>query len=447
MIVTKRALPRRTFLRGMGCTLALPVLEAMVPAFRTAAAAGPVTRLGFFYVPNGIYPSAWRPSGEGRAFEFGRTSASLSPLREHTNLISGLSNFEAEAKGDGGGPHARMASAWLSGARPKKTEGSDYEVGVTADQVAAAELGRHTQLRSLELGLDPGYMVGNCENGYSCVYLNTISWRTATTPLPTETDPRAVFERLFGESGTDAQRQVQLRRDRSVLDAVREDMAALQAKLGPGDSATVTEYFDAVREVEQRIQLTEQRNAESPIQVGEAPLSVPESYDEHAKLMFSLITLAYRADVTRVVAFQLGRETNGRSFPWIGVPQAHHSVSHHGGQAGNIEPYCKINAYQLSLFADFAKSLKNIPDGDGSLLDHSMLLYGAGMSDGDLHTPLDLQMALVGGGGGIKGGRYLKYPIETPMANLLRTMLLQVGVRDETFGDSNGELPELLRSA
>jgi hypothetical protein len=448
MYITKVAVPRRTFLRGIGATLALPLLDAMVPALtaQRQTAAAPVPRLGFFYVPNGIYPPAWRPTGEGTAFEMAQVMKPLEPFRNQLVPVSGLSNWEAEPRGEGGGVHSRIGPSWLSGRRPKRTEGSDYESGTTADQIAAMTLGKDTPLPSIELTVDPGFLVGNCENGYSCVYTSSLSWRTATTPLPMEADPRAVFERLFGEADSAAQRLVDLRQDRSILDAVANDLARLQARLGAPDRTAVSEYLDAVRSVERRIQLTEQHNSTSPVRAPK-PLSIPESYEEHTRLMFDLLVLAYQSDVTRVHTFQYGRELSNRSYPWIGVPDAHHGVSHHGGNAASVVAYTKINTYHAVLFAEFLEKMRSTPDGDGSLLDHSIFLYGAGMSDGDLHSPLDLPLVLAGGGcGRLKGGRHVKYPLDAKsrMSNLLVTLLEKVGVPEGSIGDSTGELPEFL---
>jgi hypothetical protein len=448
MFITKTALPRRTFLRGMGTALALPFLDAMMPALTAMrqTAAQPVPRLGFFYVPNGIYPVAWRPLGEGTTFTIAPTMSPLERFRNQMVPISGLSNWEAEPRGEGGGVHSRIGPSWLSGSRPKRTEGSDYRCGITADQVAARELGKYTPLPSIELTVDPGFLVGNCENGYSCVYTSSLCWRDATTPLPMEADPRAVFERLFGEADTPDGRLRDLRHDRSILDGVAQDIARLQAKLGSADRTVLGDYLETVRTVERRIDLIEQHNRRSPVQA-DKPLAVPESYEEHVRLMFDLLGLAYRSDVTRVHTFQYGRELSLRSYSWIGVPDAHHGVSHHGGNPASVTGYTKINMYHVALFAEFVEKMRSTPDGDGSLLDHSIFVYGAGMSDGDLHSPLDLPTVLVGGGcGRLKGGRYLQYPLDakSKMSNLLVTLLDKVGVPKETIGDSTGELPELL---
>jgi hypothetical protein len=448
MFISKRQLSRRTVLRGMSTTLALPLLDAMVPALTALAQtpAQPVPRLGFFYVPNGIYPPSWHPTRQGTAFSLAPIMSPLAPFQDQMVPIAGLCNWEAEPRGEGGGVHSRIGPAWLSGSRPKRTEGSDYECGMTADQVAASVLGQDTPLPSIELTVDPGFLVGNCENGYSCVYTSSLSWRDATTPLPMEGDPRAVFERLFGDADTPAGRLRDLRHDRSILDAVTQDLARLDARLGPSDRTALGEYLESVRSVERRIRLIEQHNDQSTVQA-EKPLSVPQSYDEHVRLMFDLLVLAYQSDVTRVHTFQYGRELSLRNYPWIGVPDAHHGVSHHGGNPESVAGYVKINTYHVELFAAFLEKMRATPDGDGSLLDHAICVYGAGMSDGDLHSPLDLPTVLVGGGcGRLEGNRYLEYPLAdtSKMSNLLVTLLEKVGVHEETIGDSTGALPEFL---
>ena len=449
MIITKTSLPRRTFLRGIGVTLALPLLDAMVPALRAATqAADRVHRLGFFYIPSGVAGGGrhWLPEGEGTSFKLSKTLSGLAPFRDQTVVVSGLSNFQAEPLYEGGGPHTRAPSAWLSGARPKRTEGADVLLGTTADQIAAPVVGQDTQLLSLELALEPNYQLGNCDNGYSCVYKNTFSWRTPTTPMPMETNPRAVFERLFGDGGSGAERLTQLRMDRSILDSVTDEVYDLKRKLGLGDRGTVGDYLDAVRDVERRIQKAEKHTRESPgLPVGQtAPVGTPAGYDEHAKMMVDLLFLAYQGDITRVATFQLGREASRQPYPEIGVPEALHEVSHHQNDPHKIEQHEKINSYHLALFSRLLEKMKASPDGDGSLLDHSMLLFGSGMGDGDLHSPLNLPLVLAGGGSGqLKGGRHLKYPLETPMANLLVSLLHKVGVPIAELGDSTGELSDL----
>jgi hypothetical protein len=443
MFITKKALPRRTFLRGMGVTMALPLLDAMVPAVSAFAktAASPVKRLGFIYIANGAAPGFWTPKGEGRDFAFSPVLAPLAPLREHVLIPSGLEHRMAEGYGDGNGEHTRSTPAFLSGAHPKLTEGADVRAGVTADQIAAAQLGQHTRVPSLELQLDSNYLVGNCENGYSCTYMNTISWRSATQPNPMENNPRLVFERLFGEGGTTQQRAAQLRKNRSILDTITDQMGALRQSLGPGDQTRVGEYFDSIREVERRIEIAETADTESTLpELLERPIGIPESYDAHSKLMFDLWTLAFQADVTRVVTKMMCREVNGRTYPWIGVNSSHHNVSHHQLDPGKLSDYAKINTYHVSLLAYFLERLRSTPDGDGTLLDNSIILYGGGIGDGDRHDHINLPLVVAGGGDRIRGGRHVVYPEGTPMTNLLLTLLHKAAVNIQRLGDSTGPL-------
>jgi hypothetical protein len=446
MFIKKMALPRRTILRGMGAALALPLLDAMVPAFTATAqtAANPVPRLGFFYAPNGTYLPNFHPVGVGKSFEMTPVLKPLEALRDHVVVVSGLANKGAETLSEGGGVHTRCGASWLSGIRPKKTEGADIEAGTSIDQMAARVIGKDTPLNSLQLALDYDFVVGSCENGYSCVYQRTFSWKTPTTPMPMESNPRAVFERLFGEGGTAAERFARMRQDRSVLDLAMADMARLQRRLGGRDRLTVDEYLSAVRDVEQRIQRAEKRTDTATVTVPEEPVGIPDSFDEHAKLMMDLTLLSYQADVTRVVAFQISRELSGRAYPWIGVPDGHHGVSHHQLDPEKITKATKINAYHVSLFARLLEKMRNTPDGDGSLLDHSMMMYGAGMGDSDHHTPVNLPVVLVGGGcGQLAGGRHLVYPDNTPMMNLGVSLLNKVGVDVKQIADSTGRLVDL----
>jgi hypothetical protein len=444
MIITKTALPRRTFLRGMGVTMALPLLDAMVPALSAFArtAAYPVKRLGFIYIANGAAPGFWTPKGEGRNFEFSSSLAPLEPLREHVFIPSGLEHRMAEGYGDGNGEHTRSTATFLSGTHPKLTEGADVRAGITADQIAARALGQQTRLPSLELQLDPNYLVGNCENGYSCTYMNTISWRSATQPNPMENNPRIVFERLFGEGGTTDQRAAQLRKNRSILDTITGQMSGLRQTLGPSDRVRVGEYFDSIREVERRIQIAEKADSESTLpELLERPIGIPDSYDAHSKLMFDLWTLAYQADVTRVVTKMMCREVNGRTYPWIGVNASHHNVSHHQLDPGKLADYAKINTYHVSLLAYFLDRLRSTPDGDGTLLDNAIIVYGGGLGDGDRHDHINLPIVVAGGGDRIRGGRHVTYPEGTPMTNLLLSVLQKAGVNVQRLGDSNGPLP------
>ena len=447
MIITKRALPRRTVLRGIGATLALPLLDAMVPALSasTRTAAAPVRRLGFFYVPNGVAMTGtvnqWTPEGVGTGFTFSPILKPLESFREQLVVVSGLSHKEADSKGDGNGDHTRGSATWLNGVRPKHTEGADVRAGTTADQIAATALGQDTLLPSLELGLDPNFMVGNCEGGYSCVYMNTLAWSTPTTPLPAEVNPRIVFERLFGEGGTPEQRLAQARKTGSLLDAVLDQMARLQQTLGPADRGKASDYFDSVREIERRIQHTEQQGGAAVLPALERPLGIPETYAAHAELMFELQRLAFQADITRVFTFMMGRETSPRTFPEIGVSEPHHGLSHHGNKSEQLEKFARVNTYQVQQFSSFLEKLRTTPDGDGTLLDNSLLLYGGGLSNGNEHSHINLPLLLAGGAAGrLEGGRHLEYPIDTPMANLLLSVLEKIGVSEDQLGDSTGRL-------
>ena len=444
MIVLKKTLSRRAVLRGVGATLALPMLDAMVPALSgiSGRAAEPVRRLGWVYAPNGMAMDAWRPA-DTKALELSPILGPLGPYREQTVVVSGLAQGQAEALGDGNGEHTRATATWLNGVHPRETEGADVRAGKTADQIAAEQLGRTTPLGSLELAIDQDFLVGSCDNGYSCVYMNTIAWRDPTTPLPMQNNPRVVFERLFGEGGSTASRRSELGIDRSILDAITSDLARLQRDVGSSDRARVTQYLDAVRAVERRIQFSEQNDTELPEL--ERPVGVPESYQEHVELMFDLMALAYQVDMTRVFTFMLGRELNGRAYPEIGIPDSHHGLSHHRDDPERLAQMARINTYHVSLFAHFLDRLAKTPDGDGSLLDHSLLMYGAALSDSNKHSHFDLPLLLVGGSGGqLAGGRHLQYPADTPMTNLLVSQLDKAGIRlDEGLGDSTGRLPEL----
>ena len=442
---TQKALPRRTFLRGVGATLALPLLDAMVPAASALArtVVAPVKRLGFIYIPNGANMAKWTPVDDGTNLTLSPTLSPLQAVQDQVVIPTGLAHRQAEAWGDGNGEHSRASATWLNGIHPKRTEGADVRAGTTADQIAARALGADTPLPSLEISLENSFVVGNCDNGYSCVYTNTIAWRSPTTPLPMEHNPRVVFERLFGEGGTAAERQARLGEDRSILDAVREDMHRLQRDLGPGDRTRVTQYLDAVREIERRIQQAERQSRESVLpEVLDRPVGIPETFDEHARLMFDLQALAFQADITRVFTFLIGREQTSQSYPQIGVADPHHATSHHQLDVEKLEKYAKINTYHVSLLASFLEKLRDLEDGDGSLLDHSMVVYGGGISDGDQHSHIDLPLILAGGGAGqLEGGRHLRYPTDTPMANLLLSMLAKAGVHEEDLGDSTGHLP------
>jgi hypothetical protein len=363
-------------------------------------------------------------------------------VKDQVTVFRGLAQHQAEGLGDGNAEHTRASACWLNGVHPKLTEGADVQAGITADQVAAMELCKDTQLSSLELALEPNYMVGNCNDGYSCVYMNTFVWKTATMPLPMENNPRVVFERLFGLGGTAAQRMAELQTDRSILDSVNAQMARLSGKLGPSDRTIVSEYLDSVRDIEQRIRKSQAQTdgAQLPSKL-DRPVGIPEDFEVHAKLMFDLQWLALRADITRVITFQLAREFSSRSYPQIGVADGHHAISHHDYLPDRLEAYAKIGAYHVQLFSYFLQKLQATPDGDGSMLDHTRYLYGGGISDGDLHDHVNLPTLLVGGGANEhKGGRYFKCPDNTPMNNVLVSMLNKSGVPIERLGDSTGRL-------
>jgi hypothetical protein len=444
MIITKKALPRRTFLRGMGAAVALPLLDAMVPALmrstaRAATAAGPVRRLGFVYMPMGCDLPRWTPAGTGLT-ELSPSLQSLGPFVDQLTVISNL-----ELKNAYPGTHATSNAAFLSAARARWTESTDYYLGTTVDQIAAKQIGGETLLPSLELSMDLLQTIGQCDNGYACVYQNNLSWSSPTTPLPSEAHPRIVFERLFGEGGTAADRRAALRRRASLLDWVREDITRLQNRLGPEDRARVGQYLETVREVERRIQKAEAATPDDQMPDLDRPAGVPASYADHARLMFDLQVLAMQADVTRVMTFQLARETSNRTYPEIGVSDPHHPLTHHGNDADKVAKMAKINAFHVSLFAYYLDRLKATPDGDGTLLDHSLILYGSGMGDPNIHDHVNLPIVVAGGAAGkVKGGRHIRYAEPTPLANLHLTLLERVGVRMSAFADSKGKVDELL---
>jgi hypothetical protein len=442
MIITKKALPRRTFLRGIGASFALPLLDAMVPSMTALARtpADPVRRLGFVYMPMGSDIARWTPPGDGPLGELSPTLQSLKPVMDQLTVITNL-----ELKNAYPGTHATSNAAFLSAAKAKWTESTDYHLGTTVDQIAAQQIGQQTALPSLELAMDLLQTVGQCDNGYACVYQNNLSWSSPTTPLPAEAHPRVVFERLFGEGGSAVDRRAALQRRASLLDAVREEMARLQKTLGPDDRARVGQYMDSVREVERRIQKAEADNADDRLPDLDRPVGVPVSYADHARLMFDLQVLALQGDVTRVITFQLARETSTRTYNEIGVADPHHPLTHHGNNAEKIAKMAKINAFHVSLFADFLEKLKATREGDGTLLDHSLYLYGSGMGNPNVHDHVNLPILVAGGGAGrLQGSRHIKYVEPRPLANLHLTLLEKVGVRLDAFADSQGKIEELL---
>ena len=448
MIVTKKHISRRSVLRGFGATLALPLLDAMVPAFAPIrlSAAGLVPRLATVYVPNGIIMNRWTPAVEGRRFDLPPTLASLAPFRDDLLVLSGLVHQTAyPLPGEGAGDHARAAACYLTGVHPKKTEGADIRAGVSMDQIAATHVGSETELASLELGCDPNYFLGACDAGYSCAYGNTLSWRTATTPLPVEINPRAVFERMFGDAADTsvAARRKRIQEDKSILDALVGEVATLEATLGAGDRAKLAQYVDAVRDLERRIQKAEQQSARE-LPVIDKPVGIPDRYDDHVRMMLDLQVLAFQTDLTRVSTFIMSREVSSRTYPELGIPDPHHPISHHQDDATKIEKLAKINAFHVGLFAHFLDTLRGTNDGDGTLLDQMMITYGCGISDSNQHLHDNLPMLVAGGGAGqIAGGRHLRFADGVPMANLFLTLLGNMGVPLESLGDSNGTLREL----
>ena len=443
MIITKKALPRRTFLRGMGAAVALPLLDAMVPSMTALAktAAEPVRRLGFIYIPMGCDITRWTPATtDGTLKTLSPALQSLEPFVDQLTVIGNM-----ELKNAYPGTHATSNAAFLSAAKAKWTESTDYYLGTTADQIAAQQIGHETVLPSLELSMDLLQTVGQCDNGYACVYQNNLSWSSPTTPLPSEAHPRIVFERLFGEGGSSADRRAALKRRASLLDWVRDDISRLQGTLGADDRRRVGQYLDSIREVERRIQKAESDAGADQLPDLDRPVGVPTSYAEHAKLMFDLQALAMQGDVTRVITFQLARETSTRTYPEIGVADPHHPLTHHGNNPEKIARMAKINAFHVSLFAYYLEKLKSTPDGDGTLLDHSMVLYGSGMGNPNVHDHVNLPTIVAGGGAGrMKGGRHISYAEPTPLANLHLTLLEKVGVRLDKFADSQGKIDELL---
>ncbi len=443
MLVTKKHLPRRTFLRGlMGTSVALPLLDAMVPALSaaTTSAAAPKTRMGFIYVPHGAVMDKWTPATEAANFEFTPILKPLEPFRDRLTIVTGLANKAAESQGDGGGDHARSAPSYLSGIHPLRTEGEDVRAGTTIDQIAAQKISQDTPLPSLELGIEDTGLVGVCDVGYSCAYMNSIAWRTPTQPLPMEINPRVVFERLFGDGSNAQERLARKQEDRSILDSITGEVSHLETGLGQGDRTRISDYLDNVREIERRIQLAEKR-ASLNVNVPETPIGVPESFEEHAKLMYELQVLAYQAEITRVSTFMIARDLSQRTFPQIGVPEPHHSVSHHGNNPVMIAKLEKINIYHATLLAYFLDRLRSTPDGDGNLLDHSIILYGSSMSNPNEHNHFPLPLLVLGGGcGKMQGNRHLKFPERTPMSNLLLGLIEKVGVERPLLGDSTGML-------
>jgi hypothetical protein len=422
----------------MGAAVALPMLDAMSPALSAATAAPP--RLGFVYVSNGVIQDQWNPATTGASYEFTPILKPLEPLREHLNILSGLAHLQADTFGDGTGDHPRASAVWLSGvhAWDRTRPGVEVRLAITADQIAAREIGKDTRLASLEMNVDNPTQ-GACDSG-DCFYVNTVSWRNETTPNVAESHPRVVFERLFGDGGSAAQRLALAKSTGSILDSVTREVNRLAGTLGAGDRSKLAEYMDSVREIEQRIQNTETHGAQS-VELPERPTDIPDTFEAHTKLMLDLQVLAYRADATRVFSMVMARELSPRTYPFIGVPEQHHAVSHHRNDPDQIARKAKIDNYHVQLLAYFLQKLRDTPDGDGSLLDHSLIMYGGGMGDGNLHRHKDLPCVLAGKlGGKFTTGKHLNYAENTPMANLLVTILDKAGVPVEKIGDSTGPL-------
>jgi hypothetical protein len=444
MLITRKYIPRRTFLRGAGAALALPVLDAMTPAL--AAETKRPIRMGFMQVPNGIMnlKNEFAPKTPGPLTEMTRILEPLSDLRDRVVVIGGLDSQQAAGLDfEVGGDHPRACTAWLTGTHAKMTSGADLHAGISIDQIAAREFGKETQVASLEIGLESPEVVGACESAYGCAYYNTISWRNENSPLPMENRPRAVFERLFGDVGTtDPEVRMAMRQEeRSILDALLDDVKTMRASLGGADRGKIDQYLEAVRDVERRMLLADkQGNRETPNIEG--PVGAPEVFSEYFKLMSDLMVLAWQTDMTRVITFMMGHEMSGRAYPEVGFGDAHHPCTHHQGDPEKIEKTVKINTFHIKMLSYYLDKLRSTPDGDGSLLDHSMILYGAALSDANLHLYTDLPLLLAGGQAvGIKGGVHVRYPNRTPLANLLLTMLDKAGVPGvEKLGDSKGRV-------
>jgi hypothetical protein len=446
--VTRKHLSRRTALRGLGVSVLLPLLDSMVPAQTpTARAAKPQVRLGMCFMPHGAVMSNWTPVKRGGNFKLSRTLASLAPYQDQLVVVSNMAHQMAApaGPGDNGGDHTRSPTVFLSGVHPKRTDGADIRAGVTIDQIAAMKIGQETPLPSLELATeDFSGLVGSCDVGFSCAYMNTISWRTPTTPLPMEINPRVVFDRLFGDGATVEERLERIEQQRSILDEVTGQMRRLQGGLGANDRNRVAEYLDTVREIERRIQLSEKQNANSDLTVPQSPSGIPDDHEAHSKLMFDLMAIAFQADITRVSTFMMAREVSYRTFPKLGISESFHPASHHQNNPERLENLTKINTYHVSLVAYMLERLKSIKDGDGTLLDHTLMLYGSGMSNSNVHNHSPLPVFLAGGAAGqMQGGRHLLYPDGTPMANLLLSILHKAGIQQDSVGDSTGPLTEL----
>lgn len=447
-------LPRRTFLKGIGTAVSLPLLEAMAPAKLVAAAtgnnsgalpSGHPTRMAFVYVPNGVNMADWTPKSEGADFELPAILESLRPFQKDLQVLSGLAHRKADANGDGAGDHARASATFLTGVQARKTAAVDIRVGLSVDQVAAAKIGGLTRFPSLELGCDNGQQAGSCDSGYSCAYQFNLAWKSDSTPLPPEVDPRLVFDRMFSNGVAGEVEESRARRrpgGRSVLDFVLDDAKRLQNKLGATDRRKLDEYLTSVREIEQRIDRAEKFPPANPNYA--RPTGIPRDYEQHLRVMFELLALAFQTDTTRIATFMIAHDGSNRAYPFIGIGDGHHDLSHHGGDAGKKKKIARINQFHMRQFAYFLEKLESVREGNGTLLDHCMAVYGSGISDGNAHSHHDLPVILAGKGGGtITTGRHVRYPKDTPMSNLYLSMLDRMGAPAERFGDSTGVLPGL----
>ena len=443
MFIEKKHIHRRTFIRGMGVTLALPLLDSMIPArtlFAQTAAKG-TSRIGFVYIPHGAIMDKWTPATVGAGFEFTPILKPLEPFRDYVNVVSGLHHRAADTTA----VHSLSPTTWLSGVRPKATQGVDAFAGITADQIAAQSIGQDNPLPSMELATeDHSGLIGSCDRDYGCIYMNTLSWRTPETPLPMEINPRKVFERMFGQGGSPTERLARIQEDRSILDAITKEASALQLQLGASDRQTMNQYLENVREIERRIQRAEKSQGEADLQLPARPAGVPFDFEEHVAMMYELMALSYQANITRVITFMVSREVSNRTYTQVGVSDGHHAISHHQNRAEKMAKNVLIQTFNVNQFKGFLEKLKSMPDGDGSMLDHTLLLYGSNMSNSNAHDHFPLPNLVVGGAAGkMKGGRHLKYDDHTPMTNLLVTMLDKVGVKQEALGDSTGTLENL----
>jgi hypothetical protein len=451
MILTRKHVSRRTLLRGVGAAVALPVLDAMVPALTAAATVSKKIapmRMVFVYVPNGIDMRNWTPAAEGHGFQLTKILDPLAPVQDDVLVLSGLMDHGGMALGDGPGDHARASASFLTGVHPKKTAGSDIFAGVSVDQLAARKIGSATRLESLELGCEDGHLAGNCDSGYACAYVNSISWRSPTVANPPEINPRAVFERLFGSdenAGDPVARARNARFQQSILDLVAEDTQRLQVGLGKTDKRKLDEYFTAIREVERQVEMMEKQVADNSVATPSIakPDGVPIEFKEHSRLMFDLLTIAFQTDTTRISTFMLAREGSNRSYREIGVPEGHHGLSHHRNDPALMDKVATINTYHMDQFAYFLTKLKKTNEATGSLLDNTIVTYGSGISDGNRHNHDDLPVLVAGGSSAFKTGRHVRYSQNEPVANLYLSILDAAGIPTERFGDSEHRLQYL----